>query len=88
MRLLYLWNSPGQNTGVGSRSLLQWILPIQGSNLGLTHCRRILYHLSHQGSPLTPEGTYMDPAVSSLEWKKKVMKKTPQANTGGGGGFD
>ena len=26
-------------------------LPIQGSNLGLPHCRQILYHLSNQGSP-------------------------------------
>ena len=25
--------------------------PTQGSNPGLPHCRRILYHLSHQGSP-------------------------------------
>ena len=46
------WNSPGQNTGVGSRSLLQGIFPIQGSNPGLPHCRRILHRLSHQGSPL------------------------------------
>ena len=45
------WNSPGQNTGVGSRSLLQGIFPTQGSNLGLLHCRRILYSMSHQGSP-------------------------------------
>ena len=44
------WNSPGQNTGVGSLSLLQGIRPIQGSNLGLPHCRRILYQLSHKGS--------------------------------------
>ena len=43
------WNSPGQNTGVGSLSLLQGIFPTQGSNLGLPHCRRILYQLSHQG---------------------------------------
>ena len=34
------WNSPGQNTGVGSLSLLQGIFPTQGSNLGLLHCRR------------------------------------------------
>ena len=33
------WNSPGQNTGVGSLSLLQGIFPIQGSNPGLWHCR-------------------------------------------------
>ena len=45
------WNSPGQNTGVGSLSLLQGIFPTQGSNPGLPHCRRILYQLSHQGSP-------------------------------------
>ena len=40
-----------QNTGVGSHSLLQGIFPTQGSNPGLPHCRWILYHLSHQGSP-------------------------------------
>ena len=45
------WNSPGQNTGVGSLSLLQRIFPTQGSNPGLLHCRRILYQLSHKGSP-------------------------------------
>ena len=44
-------NSPGQNTGLGSLSLLQGIFPTQGSNPGLPHCRRILYQLSHQGSP-------------------------------------
>ena len=35
------WNSPGQNTGVGSLSLLQEIFPTQESNRGLLHCRRI-----------------------------------------------
>ena len=45
------WNSPGQKTGVGSRSLFQGIFPTQGLNPGLPHCRRILYQLSHQGSP-------------------------------------
>ena len=49
--LLCLWNSPGKNTGVGSHSLLQRIFLTQGSNLGLLHCRQILYSLSHQGSP-------------------------------------
>ena len=44
------WNSPGQNTGVGSLSLLQGIFPTQGSNPGLLHCRQILYQLS-QGNP-------------------------------------
>ena len=45
------WNSPGQNTGVSSLSLLQGIFPTQGSNPGLLHCRWILYQLSHKESP-------------------------------------
>ena len=44
------WNSPGQNTGVGSCSLLRGITPTQRLNLGLPHCRQILYQLSHKGS--------------------------------------
>ena len=50
-RLLCPRKSPGQNTGVGSHSLLQGIFPTQGSNPGLPHCRRIHYQLNHQGSP-------------------------------------
>ena len=45
------WNSPGQNIGVSSLSLLQGIFPTQRSNPGLLHCGLILYQLSHQGSP-------------------------------------
>ena len=45
------WNSPGQNSGMGSLSLFQGIFPTQGSNPGLLHCRQILYQLSHEGSP-------------------------------------
>ena len=44
------WNSPGQNTGVGSLFLLQVIFPAQGSNPGLLHCRWILYQLNHKGN--------------------------------------
>ena len=44
------WNSPGQNTGVGSLFLLQAIFPTWGLNPGLLHCRQILYQLSHKGS--------------------------------------
>ena len=36
-----------------SYSLLQGIFPMQRSNPGLPHCRRILYQLSHKGSPLS-----------------------------------
>ena len=44
------WNSPGQNTGEGSLSILRGIFPTQGMNPGLPHCRRVLYLLSLQGS--------------------------------------
>ena len=50
------WNSPGQNTRVGSLSLLQGILPTQGSNPDLLQCRQILCQLSHRGSPGILEG--------------------------------
>ena len=43
------WNSSCQNTGAGSLSLFQGIFPAQGLNLGLPHCRQILYQLSHKG---------------------------------------
>ena len=36
---------------MGSLSRLQRIFLTQGSNPGLLHCRRILYQLSHKGSP-------------------------------------
>ena len=42
-----------KNTGVGSLSLFQWILPTQESNQGLLHCMWILYQLRYQGSPNT-----------------------------------
>ena len=45
-------DSLGKNTRVGCHALLQEIFPTQGLNPGLPHCRRILYHLSYQGSPL------------------------------------
>ena len=56
--------TPGKpkNTGVGSLSLRQGIFPIQESNRGLLHCRRILYQLSSQGSPMN---------------KSEDMSKTP-----------
>ena len=45
--------------GILQARILEWvatpsrrgIFSSQGSNPGLPHCRRILYHLSHQGSP-------------------------------------
>ena len=46
-------NSLGKNTGVGCHALIQGLFLTQGSNSGLPHCRWVLYHLSHQGSPVT-----------------------------------
>ena len=43
------WNPPGQNTGVGSLSLLQGIFPTRGFNPGLVHDKWILYLLSLKG---------------------------------------
>ena len=60
------WNSPGQNTGVASCSLLQGIFPTHGSNPGLLHCRQILYQLSHHGSPRILEWVKPIPAPEDL----------------------
>ena len=49
------WESPGQNTGKSSLSLLQRIFPTQGLNWDLLHCRQILYQLSYEGSPSLTE---------------------------------
>ena len=40
-----------QEYWVGCHFLFQGIFLTWGSNPGLLHCRQILYHLSHQGSP-------------------------------------
>ena len=63
------WNSPGQNTWVGSLSFLQRIFSTQGLNPGLSHFRRILYWVSHQGSPRILEWvTY--PFSSRSSWPR------------------
>ena len=48
------WNSPGQNTGVGNRSLLQRIFPIQRLNSGLPHCRKIFLSAEPPGKLWVP----------------------------------
>ena len=44
------WDFPGKSTRVACHFLLQGILPTQGLNQGLPHCRQTLYRLSHQGN--------------------------------------
>ena len=53
------WNSPCQNTGVGSLSLLQGIFPTQGSNPSFLHCRWILYQLSYGKHAAVSKNTYI-----------------------------
>ena len=59
-----LWNSPGQNTGVGSLSLLQWIFPTQALNRGLLQCRGILYLLSGKQDPIPKSESRELPGVA------------------------
>ena len=66
---------PGKskNTGMGSLTLLLEIFPIHQWNLGLLHCRWILYQLSYEGSP------YMQStSCKMLGWMKlKLESKLP-----------
>ena len=66
--------SPGQNTGVGSLSLLQGIFPTQGSNPGLSHFGQILYQLSHQGSPRILEWVAY-PFFSGSSWLRNQTQE-------------
>ena len=63
------WNSAGQNTRVGSCSLLHGIFPTHGSNPGLLYCRHLLYQLSHEGSPRILEWVAY-PCSSRSSWPK------------------
>ena len=57
---------PDKNTRAGCHALLQGIFPTQGLNTGLLHCRCILYHLSHQRSPIF--------ILRSEGWEASAMK--------------
>ena len=54
----------GKSTEVNCHSRLQGIFLTQGLNLGLPHCRWILYCLSHQGS-LNSNPVYLQRASTS-----------------------
>jgi len=72
-RLHSPWNSPGQNTGMGSLSFLQGVFPIQGSNPGLPHCRQIINQLSHQGIPQYKiESLKINKNIWSFLWQGKL----------------
>ena len=71
------WNSPGQNTGMDSLSLLQRIFPTQKSNQGLLHCRWILYQLSYQGRSLVFPILLF--SSISLHWSLRKASLSPLA---------
>ena len=86
------WNSPGQNTGVGSPSLFQGIFPTQGSNPGLPHCRLDSLPAEPQRKPYK---SFRNPrtldflAFIFLHWsfskeKKKNIAAVVQVNTSTG----
>ena len=76
---------PGSSVhGVLQERILEWVaipfssrvFPTQGLNLGLLHCRQILYHLSHQGSRRPPLPTlilychflYISILIANIYW--------------------
>ena len=77
------WTSPGQNTGVGSLSLLQGIFPTWGLNPGVSHGRRILYQLSHQRSSSYKQGQWFSlviptPSLDKRRWTDSTHPLAPE----------
>ena len=68
-------DSPGKNIGLGFHDLLQGIFPTLGSNSGLLHCRWILYHLSHQGSPYHLSTPNQRPPVIKLQLNSHLLQE-------------
>ena len=74
-------DSPGKNTGMDCHALLQEIFPTQGSNPGFLHCRCILYHLSHQGSPWILEWAAYPFSKGTSQPRKKLRSLALQADS-------
>ena len=68
-------DSPGKNTRVGCLALLQGIFPRQGSNLGLLHCRWVLYCLRH-----LVKFKYEQYVLSTIKKNDKIIKETLHNN--------
>ena len=65
---------------MGCHALLQGIFPTQGLNLGLLHCRQILYHLSYLGSPLDLGWALNPTTILLIEERRKIfVSHTEQA---------
>ena len=62
---------------MGCHTLLQGIVPTQGWNPSL-HCRQILYHLSHQGSPTGTIGSVQfSCSVVTNSWRPQLQHTRP-----------
>ena len=66
------WNSPGQNTGLGSLSLLQGIFPTQGLNPGLPQVDSL---------PAKPPGKPKNTGVGNLSLLQQIFP-TQKLNQG------
>ena len=76
--------SQAKNTGVGCHSLFEGIFLTQGSNLGLLHCRQILYYLSRQGYHVSQikyfaetQGKIAYPNQPFYRWENWGLKSWP-----------
>ena len=65
-RLLCPWSSPGKNTGVGSHSLLQGIVPTQGSNPATLQADSLPSEPSEKPTP--PLSLWQPPSHSFILW--------------------
>ena len=65
--------------------LLQGIFPTQGSNLGLLHCRQILYHLSQAGQSQMLAVTKASLSLDMPDKKHSLLKiQPPEGDTRAG----
>ena len=65
---------------MGCHSLLQGIFPTQGSKPGLLHSRKILYHLSHQGSHQGNGLKLCEIPLERLKWTRPSNQETVECN--------
>ena len=82
-RILCPWDSSGKNIGVGGHFPSPWHLPNPGieiASLCPLHCRWILYHFSHQGSPKINYGNNETKETSS--WNLFILETISRLEKG------
>ena len=83
-RVLCPWNSPGKNTGVGCRSLLQGIFPTQGLKSVLLHCRQWQNHVYRIMLMLSNDSKYLffKIFIKKKLWERKKKNTSQDVNSG------